>query len=287
MKKTVPLFLAFLFIVNYSCKEKIDFEKETEAIMALLKEESASYYDSDFARWSETHIQDSTFIDVYASKNGFRLLKGWEEASAYLRPSIETKRELTREIKTPLGIKIYRNNAWIVFKNQHINNEGNPTGEQISTAFLEKYEGEWKLNLFDRIAANNYYQADHNLLNSINYAKSLGKSVEDIANFTGDQFKTSWNQANGYNGFVNGMLSNWRYLVPLGELKIQEQNDNHIIFSANKMLTSLKANPQFNVTYDDYLLFMKVVCEKIGDYMGASYKQETTSEGVLVTITKK
>ncbi len=76
-------------------------------------------------------------------------------------------------------------------------------------------------------------------------------------------------------------------MVPQGELFVQERDDNHIIFSANKMLTGLKANPQFNITYDDYLLFIKVVCERIADYMGAIYIQETTSDGVLVTITKK
>lgn len=287
MKKAISILFAFLLIVNYSCMEKIDFEAEKEAIMALFEEETASYYDSDFTRWSATHIQDSTFINVGVSKNGFTIRNGWEETSAAQRASIETKREPAREGKTPIGIKIYGKTAWIVFKNQYFNNEGNPTGEQISTAFVEKQDGKWKISLFERIGATAYYQADNFLTNSINYAKSLGKSVEDIASFTGDQFKTSWNQANGYNGFVNSMLNNWRSMAPLDELKIQEQDDNHIIFNVNRILQGLKTNPQYNVTNDDYLLFLKIVCEKIADYMGATYDQETTSDGVLVTITKK
>jgi len=42
-------------------------------------------------------------------------------------------------------------------------------------------------------------------------------------------------------------------MVPEGYVKVQERDDNHLIFSAYKMFNGLKANPQFNVTYDDYL----------------------------------
>jgi hypothetical protein len=76
--------------------------------------------------------------------------------------------------------------------------------------------------------------------------------------------------------------------MPRGGLKIVAQDSSHIIFSANKMFLGLKKNsPQFNVTYDEYLTFYRIVFEKIADYLGAIYKQETTPEGVLVTITKK
>jgi hypothetical protein len=124
-------------------------------------------------------------------------------------------------------------------------------------------------------------------VNSINYVKSIGKSVEDLASFTGDQYKSGWNKTEGYNGFVSGVLYYWRVFVPIGELKILEQDNNHVVFSANKMLTQLKNSPQFNVTYEDYLTFYRITFEKIADYMDVIYKQETTPDGVLVTVTKK
>ena len=46
--------------------------------------------------------------------------------------------------------------------------------------------------------SDTYTQADIFLVNLINYAKSIGKSVGDIASFTGDQIKTGWNEADGY-----------------------------------------------------------------------------------------
>jgi len=287
MKKTFTVLVALLLIVNYSCKEKIDYEAEKEAIMAVAEEETAAYYANDFERWGAVHVQDSTLIMLGSSKTGFNVVNGWESYSSNMKPSFEGEKGVNREVKTPLIVKIYGESAWVVIDNKNLNEEGELINEFIAANFLEKHDGKWKIVYRNRLNSNTYTQADNYILNSIGYAKSLGKSVEDIASFTGDQFKTGWNQAAGYNGFVNGMLNNWRIMVPQGELNVQERDDNHIIFSADNMLAGLKANPQFNVTYDDYLLFMKVICEKIGDYMGATYHQETTSDGILVTITKK
>jgi hypothetical protein len=287
MKRAFLVLVTFFLIVNYSCEEKIDIEKEKEAIKAVIEEESASYYASNFERWSATHLQDSTAIRISASKSGTGFSSGWETISSNMKQTILNKRELVKEVKNFHRIKIYGESAWAVYDNVYLNNKGESTGKQLVTNFFEKHDGTWKIVLRDVITVTGYYQADNFIINSINYAKSLGKNVEDIASFTGDQFKTSWNRANGYNGFATGMLSNWRLVVPTGELKILEQDDNHIVFSANKLFPNLINGPQFNVTYEDYLTFYRVVSEKVAEYMGAVYKQETTPEGVLITINKK
>lgn len=283
MKKTITILVTFFLIINFSCNEKVDFEKEKEAILAVLEEESASYYASDFERWSATQVQDSSKIRIYAQKGGYNFTSGWESISSNMKPGFLTKREAVKEIKTPIQIKIYEETAWVVFNNESFDNNNKYRGIQMTSVFLEKHEGKWKEVFLNRIYASTYTQADNFLINSINYAKSLGKSVEDFASFTADQYKTGWNTANGYNGLVNF----WRTVVPKGELEILEQDDNHVIFRANNMFSTLKNGPQYNVTYNDYLVFNRVVGEKIADYLGYIYKQETTPDGVLVTITKK
>ncbi len=285
MKKVITVLIAFVNIVNYSCKEKIDFGKEKEAIMAVIKEETAAYYASDFERWCTFYLQDSTAVYTLESKSGFSILSGWDSILPIWKPQVLNKKEVRKQVKTPIRIKIYGETAWILYDNETLN--GELTGEQFITYFLEKHDGTWKIVYRNSIQASTYSNPDPYILNSINYAKSLGKSVEDLAGFTGDQYKKSWNQASGYNGFVNSILSFWRSVVPIGKLKIQEQDNNHLIFSVSKMLAGLKAGPQYNVTYDDYLTFYRVICEKAADYMGAIYMQETTPDGVLVTITKK
>jgi len=287
MKNAFTVLVAFLLLVNYSCKEKIDFVKEKEAILAVMEEEKDSYWANDYERWSGTHLQDSTAMRMGSSRNGFSLISGWDSISSYMKPIVVRKKEVPKEVKTPIRIKIYKESAWVVYDTEQFNSKGESVLKQIETLFYEKHDGKWKIIFRDAAGITSYYQADNNRLNSISYAKSLGNNIQDLASFAGDNVKTSWNQANGFNGLVSGMVNNWRNVVPMGELKIQERDDNHIIFSASKMFTGLKTAPQYNVTYDDYLTFYRVVNEKIADYMGGIYKQETTSDGVLVTITKK
>ena len=76
--KKVLFFGLIIFLIGTSCEEKIDIEKEKEAIMAVMYEESASWYASDFDRWSATYVQDSTFIRVISSKSSFSIISGWE-----------------------------------------------------------------------------------------------------------------------------------------------------------------------------------------------------------------
>jgi hypothetical protein len=287
MKKSVTALFVFFLVVNYSCMDKIDYGKEKTAIMAVMEEETASYYASDFERWSATYFEDSTAIRMSSSKSGYNLTSGWELISSNMKQTILNKREPVKEVKNYIRFKIYEESAWVVFDNIYINNKGESTGNQLTTCFLEKQEGTWKIVLRSIVVGTSYYQADMFLLMSISYAKSLGKNVEDLSSFMGDNVKTSWNQATGFTGLVNGMLSNWRAISPKGELKIKEQDDNHVVFIVNRMFPALKNAPQYNVTYDDYLLSYRVACEKISDYMGGIYSQETTPDGVLITISKK
>jgi hypothetical protein len=288
MKKVILVFIASLLMINYSCKEKIDAEKEKKVILTVIEEETASYYASDFARWSATYLNDSTNIAMFEYKSGYNIYSGWESLSSMMKPTIMGKKEAQKEVKTPIQIKIYGESAWVVYDNESFNNKGESTGKATATNFLEKHDGKWKIVYRNVIQDDSYYQADYFVINSINYAKSIGKKVEDIASFTGDQFKTGWNKSAGYSGFVNGTLDNWRSVIPRGGIKIMEQDSSHIIFSANKMFPELKKNgSQFNVTYDEYLAFYRIVFEKFADYLGAIYKQETKPDGVLVTITKK
>jgi hypothetical protein len=132
--------------------------------------------------------------------------------------------------------------------------------------------------------SGSYFQADFFILNSISYAKSLGKSVEDMAAFSGNQFKTGWN----LEGFINGVFINWNNWTPPGNFAVLEMDDKHVRFKADHLFSQLRNNgPVFNVTYDDYLTFTRIVFEIIADHVGAVYSQTTTPDGVIVNVTKK
>ena len=106
MKKSLTVLIAFLLIANYSCKEKVDFEKEKEAIMAVLEEIDAAYDASDFERWSAVKVQDSTYISVSASKFGYNYNFRWESILENVKPNLVLKREPQKTLYKNLANKL-------------------------------------------------------------------------------------------------------------------------------------------------------------------------------------
>jgi hypothetical protein len=122
----------------------------------------------------------------------------------------------------------------------------------------------------------------------ISFAKSLGKSVGEVAGFVGDQVKVTFNTAGGFNRFVQGMLYTMVSLVPYGSVEIIQQTDNEIVYKVTGLYPDLREGGSlFNVTWDDYLKFLETVYSKTADYIGAKYSQKDTDEGLLVTIMKE
>ena len=132
------------------------------------------------------------------------------------------------------------------------------------------------------------YQTNAIIINFINYAKSQGNSVEDVAKFTGDQFKKSWNKENGWEGFAKGCLNNWTIFIPDNELVILEQSETMIKFQSKTPYLWLKNNgPQYNVSHDEYMTFLKINHKIIGEYLEADISFEEIEDGLILTIKKK
>ena len=125
-------------------------------------------------------------------------------------------------------------------------------------------------------------------LMQISYAKSLGRSVGDVAGFVGEQIKVTFDNAAGFNGFVQGMLYTMVSLVPYGSVEIIHQTDNEIVYKVTGLYADLREGGSvFNVTWEDYLTFLQTIYTKAADYVGANYSQEDKDEGLIVTIRKK
>jgi hypothetical protein len=132
------------------------------------------------------------------------------------------------------------------------------------------------------------FQANAFILNTINYAKSTGKSVEEIAAFTGDQFKAGWDKGMGFTGYVNWTMNIMTIMVPGSNLEILEQSQDMVRFKTGVMFPDLKQNsPQYNVTYEEYLTFMKIISQKVADHMGAEFSFSAVDDGVIIALKKK
>lgn len=278
--------LLFLLLAGLTLKDKLDEQSEKKAIMALMEEETAAYYASDYDRWAATYVNDTTGCFVSSGKGGYGFAKG-EDGLLSMKPYIVAKKPFTKETKTPEKIKIYDNTAWVLFKNSPQNEKGEPVNQQLVTCFVEKQDGKWKIAYRNVVDENSYLQADQFALMNISYAKAMGKTPEDAGKFTGDMFKTGWNTMEGFAPVAQVLYSNWNSSVSPENARILEQDDNHMVFTIDKLFPELKLGNVFNVSYDDYLSYLNSAFQSIAESKGILYKQEKTPSGVKITMNRK
>jgi len=286
MKKEILLAsLALCLFAGFSCTPKFDAEKEKAAVIKLVEEETAAYYATDFNRWAATYCQDSDLVVTYTSKYGTGLTKGWEKHAQDAKDNFFfLEKGPNNELKIPVTIRVHPESALIIFEEYTLDSTGMKTNPVMITCMLEKTDGKWKIAYRSIIDQTSYINADYFVLSAIGYAKSLGKPVEEVASFTGDLFKQGWTQA----GFKNAVQYNWRNSAPPGKFKFIQQSDKLIQFEVADVFLNLKnAGTINNVTYDDYLNYMKVINEKIAGHVGMAYTQEKTELGVMVTVSDK
>ena len=148
MKKIIFPILTLVLIAGMSCsQEKIDIDKEKEAIKALIEKETNSWFTKDMDQQFDCFIQDETTTWVIAGKDG--LVAGWEIISETYKGWYEDNPEGSgRKIMNNYHqIKVYKDCAWAVYDETYVNEDGSELEGPRAIRFLEKVDGEWKLVL--------------------------------------------------------------------------------------------------------------------------------------------
>lgn len=153
MKKYVWTIFALVLLAGTSCEQKVDIEKEKEAIVALLEEETNAYHAKDFERFAETYVQDETNIRLLGGEGEFSYVIGWEGVGSAFKEWFENNPdpEPNNEVKKNFKIHVYEDCAWVVFEEEGYDNEGMLTGKGIGTNFLEKVDDKWKIVYLSRV----------------------------------------------------------------------------------------------------------------------------------------
>jgi len=152
MKSYIWSFFAILFIAATSCQQVINVEKEKEAIMAVLEEESAAALAQDKERVFALHVQDDLETRLELGEYGFNTYKGWDEVGGLLGDALSGEGELIEanaiNRKENMIIKVTGNTAWLTCDNiWEWTTDGVAGGySNIQVTFLEKIKGEWKIS---------------------------------------------------------------------------------------------------------------------------------------------
>ncbi|MDL5050139.1 tetratricopeptide repeat protein [Oscillatoria amoena NRMC-F 0135] len=131
------------------------------------------------------------------------------------------------------------------------------------------------------------FQAYAGLIAGIALTKKSGGSAKDYGIFCGDLFKTSWNRAGGFEGFVRGTLLNFEGFRREADpaIEILSQDNNSIQF---KWKTNYGNAVGYGVSAEELSQWMESTYVIIADYLGANYSQEPVdTEWLKITITRK
>jgi len=154
MKKYVLTILALVLLAGPSCQKKVDIEKEKEAILALITEETNAYHDKDFERFAACYVQNEINIRILGGEGEkISYSVGWEEVGSSFKELFENNPDPTpnNEVKKNIKIKVYNDCAWVVFEEEDFTDEGESNGKGIGTNFLEKVDGKWKIAYLSRV----------------------------------------------------------------------------------------------------------------------------------------
>lgn len=153
MKNRMLLLTAVIFIALTSCEEKIDIEKEKEAIKAVFEQEKDGFFAQDLDVMAETWIQEPSSVKMFMSAEGQTKFEGWDAISKNSREQVaDTTWDRKLIIVT---FKDYQINilddesAWVMCSALWESTYQGAPMKMVQTRIqvLEKTEGKWKFAL--------------------------------------------------------------------------------------------------------------------------------------------
>lgn len=152
MKTLLGTILGILLVVGTSCQQAVNVEKEKEAILAVLKEESAATLAQDEERVFALHVKDDMETRLELGVYGFNTYEGWDEVGSLLSDALGGAGELINanavNRKENVILKVTGNAAWLTCDNiWEWTDDGEKGGyNNIQVTFFEKIKGEWKIS---------------------------------------------------------------------------------------------------------------------------------------------
>jgi ketosteroid isomerase-like protein len=170
MKKPYFIIIPCVVLIFYACKPKVDIEKETEAIKALINNETQAFLQNDTAKVLSYYIQDDYQTRLSVSCDTVRLYKGWKELSAFFKNVNLTGMSNPKNTKDFIQIKVTGDAAWAIYRDNWTNThvavvQVDASGRMrdtivisqsslLCTMNLEKKLNEWKISSFSIFSSN-------------------------------------------------------------------------------------------------------------------------------------
>lgn len=133
--------------------EKIDFEKEKQAILQVLEGESTAFWNKDMEAFSKFWVHEDYVRTMgWWKQGGVTVVEGWKEREERTRKHMENSPDpnstATTVKRKNINLRIYKDVAWLTF-DQYGEDTGDSTmdmpGLSRETRIFEKHDGQWKI----------------------------------------------------------------------------------------------------------------------------------------------
>ena len=168
MKKIICSFLVLILISSCAfCQNKINIEKEKEAIRDVIEELLIDRSEWDYEGYINAWVDEPYSFFSWAGKNDHAFMnwedfkkKGKEDFASSLQAEKKDGYSITFE-PIDLTIKVYKEAAWAHFKNKWTkvleeNEKTEDLGETFLILSLEKHNGEWKIAYLSAVISYSY-----------------------------------------------------------------------------------------------------------------------------------
>jgi hypothetical protein len=136
---------------------RLDDAQERKAILKVIEQESAAFWDKDFAAYAGCWAQqDYVRTHGWWADGGITVVKGWEERARRTRSYMEEFPEVNSQHvrRENISIRVYQDAAMVTFDQY-----GTDIGESLldmpglshETRFLEKQDGQCKIVYLGRL----------------------------------------------------------------------------------------------------------------------------------------
>jgi hypothetical protein len=149
MKKYLLTLFAIILLAGTSCQEKIDIEKEKEAIKAVIEGEIKASFNGDYDTWTTFFAHEPYAFWLQANNERYVSWKGWEEINSN-----------AKEFLTPDAINVYKESALAVFKCKLLITETEDKLIGLEVRALEMKNGEWKITYLGTVYSSTYEEEE-------------------------------------------------------------------------------------------------------------------------------
>lgn len=131
----------------------VDYEKERQAILAVIEGESAAFWNKDYDKWASYWVHEPYIRTMgWWKDGGVTVVEGWdqraERSKGNFTKSPEANATATRVRRENMNMRIYPDVAWLTFDQY-----GEDTGDTLmdmpglsrETRIMEKHNGAWKI----------------------------------------------------------------------------------------------------------------------------------------------